>query len=248
MCTVTWWRESDRYVLFFNRDERRSRLPAIPPEIQCSPGGRKYIAPLDGDHGGTWLLVNDFGLTIGILNHYAAEVRYEPANPTSRGRIPQTLVDCRDIVEMSDAVRAIEFSAFRPLHLIGIDATGSCVNEWTWSGPNAAIESRRVSSPPITTSSFKSAAVRADRIARFSALPPESLPEALEDYHRLRNPGNEAYGVNMSRPDALTVSISRIEVAPSKVSFRYTPESDDPQSERSQPTVVTLDRVHPSDP
>ena len=67
MCTVTWTRRPDGYSVFFNRDELRSRKEALPPRVH-DDGTVSYVAPEDGDFGGTWLSVNGAGVTIGLLN------------------------------------------------------------------------------------------------------------------------------------------------------------------------------------
>ena len=81
MCTVTWIEQPDRYSLFFNRDELRTRLPARPPEIHTGDRAR-YVAPIDGDaefaRGGgmtLWLAADsqrtpqriEFDLPFGVL-------------------------------------------------------------------------------------------------------------------------------------------------------------------------------------
>ena len=32
--------------------------------------GVSFVAPIDGDHGGSWIGVNQFGLTLCLLNRY----------------------------------------------------------------------------------------------------------------------------------------------------------------------------------
>ena len=70
MCTVSWLPEPGGFTLCFNRDERRTRGAALPPESRRA-GGRAFLAPYDSDHGGTWLAVNDAGLALGLLYAWA---------------------------------------------------------------------------------------------------------------------------------------------------------------------------------
>ena len=65
-------REPGTFRLFFNRDERRTRRPAIPPAVHRK-GDTRFIAPRDGDFGGSWLGVNEHGVSLCLLNGYAAE-------------------------------------------------------------------------------------------------------------------------------------------------------------------------------
>jgi hypothetical protein len=67
MCTVTWLPRPDGYQLLCNRDERDSRQPALGPRLH-EQNGVKYIAPVDGDHGGSWIGTNEFGMSLCLLN------------------------------------------------------------------------------------------------------------------------------------------------------------------------------------
>ena len=60
------------YRLWFNRDELRSRGPEVPPRVEQTPEGMRYIAPSDSDAGGTWIAVNELGITVCLLNGYRA--------------------------------------------------------------------------------------------------------------------------------------------------------------------------------
>ncbi len=82
MCTVSWRAARDGYDLFFNRDELHTRAPELPPALSERDGVR-FLAPRDGDHGGTWLAVNEHGLTVCLLNDYA-----NPWRPAAGGADP----------------------------------------------------------------------------------------------------------------------------------------------------------------
>jgi uncharacterized protein with NRDE domain len=75
MCTVTWLMEADSYTVFFNRDELKTRSHALHPAIK-EQNGVRYIAPVDLDGGGTWIGVNEFGLTCGLLNNHRSKFVY----------------------------------------------------------------------------------------------------------------------------------------------------------------------------
>jgi uncharacterized protein with NRDE domain len=67
MCTVSWVQEPDGYHLLCNRDEKRSRAIALSPRIQAR-GWVRFIAPVDPGCGGTWITVNEFGVSACVLN------------------------------------------------------------------------------------------------------------------------------------------------------------------------------------
>ena len=56
MCTVSWIHQGPGYQLFCNRDEKHTRRPASKPQL-LTRGGVRFLAPIDGDFGGTWIAV-----------------------------------------------------------------------------------------------------------------------------------------------------------------------------------------------
>src|SRR5262245_31820929 len=67
MCTVTWIRAENGYQLFCNRDEKLTRRPSAPPKCVKSDC-IWFVAPIDGDFGGTWVATNALGVTLCLLN------------------------------------------------------------------------------------------------------------------------------------------------------------------------------------
>ena len=76
MSTVTWRRIPSGYQVFFNRDELRAREAALPP-APAELNGVRYLAPRESADGGTWLAVNERGLTLGLLDNSEAAMRLE---------------------------------------------------------------------------------------------------------------------------------------------------------------------------
>ena len=52
-----------------NRDERRTRAPALPPAA-VAPSGVPALIPIDGDAGGSWISVNCLGHALALLNRW----------------------------------------------------------------------------------------------------------------------------------------------------------------------------------
>ncbi len=74
MCTVSWIHEEGGYQLFSNRDETYTRKPALPPSAREQRGVR-FIAPIDGDQGGSWIGVSAAGYAFGAFYQLEAERR-----------------------------------------------------------------------------------------------------------------------------------------------------------------------------
>lgn len=231
MCTVTWRLEApDSYELFFNRDERRTRPRALPPGIHQN-GRLAYVAATDPQGGGTWLACNQAGLSVGLLNFYAAEGTLDgppsrgagidggAAHHRSRGLLVASMTDAASPAEVRARIGSLDPAAYRPFLLFCL-APFSDPDLWAWDGRSL---SRATPVLPLTTSSYENAAVsdyRRRQFLRFGS-------GRLEAFHRSYDAARRAHSVFMSRPDARTVSFSRVRVGPDGIRFRYAEPTDD---------------------
>jgi len=219
MCTVTWAHSDAGYALFFNRDELRNR-PAEHPPKRWNTQGVAALAPLDDGGGGTWLAVNEHGLTAGLLNHYARESK-SPDRPRSRGGIPLVAASHASVDEALSWISSAGLERFKPFHLILVDSSTSAALA-TWDG--SKLEADRGIRPPVTTSSFCPEEVAAVRAAQFGEIVPAGRPataDLLETYHRSTNPRGGAWSVWMNRSDGCTRSMIRVDVGEAQVAMRY---------------------------
>jgi hypothetical protein len=220
MCTVTWRREGSRFEVFFNRDELQTRPPARPPIVAFAAPYR-YVAPIDGGAGGSWLAVNEKGLVVGILNFYDGQAAPPPARPRSRGQLVLDQMAHASVEYLRRAFRTADLAAYPSFILVALDPAASALFHWDgrWLREDSPAEPHR----PLTTSSFDTAAVVAARRARYAALVGAGEPDAasLERFHRDRDPRGDAYSVWMEREDARTVSFSRVLVDDRAVVFCY---------------------------
>jgi|GEM_PF-32979 len=225
MCTVSWIARDDGYDLLCNRDERRERAQAVPPMLWPAAEG-SYLAPRDPEGGGSWLSVNEHGLTLCLLNHYAAENRSGPPRGeiTSRGRIVTTLADRRSIAATRACMQRLELARFRPFMLLAL-APGHEPALWLWDGNS--LQEEVLARPPLTTSSRDDGRVCHARRQSFRALtaegpdaPPPSLDQ-LYTWHRTGRPDAPHAGVAMHRDDAATVSLSHVRVGPAGIEMHY---------------------------
>ncbi|MEM0895834.1 MAG: NRDE family protein, partial [Verrucomicrobiota bacterium] len=230
MCTATWWRPdaelANSYSFLFNRDESKRRGLAEPPAKQVTVSGTRFIAPRDSDRGGTWLLANERGLTLAILNHYAASHQAPEMEARSRGDIPLLLADCASTNDVDTRMEPLSLTEFRPFFLLSLSPEGGPrLHEWN----GIELTLKNSVSPPFTTSSFKSQQVIQYRIDQYRHMVPSTDGETgLEEYHRFMHASEGALGVRMRRPDAQTVSFSRITVNEEQIRFDYRP--DPPES------------------
>jgi len=212
MCTVTWWYADDGYDVFFNRDELKTRLAEIEPRAQ-SLAGVRFVAPADADAGGTWLLVNEFWLTVGVLNQYPQHVRSPRGPRVSRGQLVRSLGSCRSVEAFQACLAATDLTHFMPFKLFAVGVGGACVMGWD---SHHLTQLHAAEEPlPLTSSSYQTALVEPARKHLFlDALLTGDKPYGpafLQAFHRISFAGEDgAYGVCMEREDARTVSFSHI--------------------------------------
>src|SRR3954469_20761414 len=197
MCTASWWFAQDgTYELFFNRDEQKSRLEAESPRI-FDEGAVRYIAPIDAQRGGSWIAVNEFSVSVCLVNHYppgGIELTPSTHRATSRG---QLILDCAAETNLSDVmvrIRKMDLSPYPPFHLLGL-APGAEVMQLTWDARELRVATDGVKAP-LTSSSFDTEGVTTGRARYFAALAasvPPGMRPPLEMFHDLHNPSLGAY-------------------------------------------------------
>lgn len=210
MCTVTWLRDDDGYHLLCNRDEKLTRRPAGSPRVREQQGVR-YIAPRDGDRGGTWLAVNEYGLTLCLLNGAASSTR-PGAAPRTRGMVPLQLVSSRSAGEVACRVDRLDLREYAPF-LLAILEPGLATALFEWDGARKWLYPVADPLLPLSSSSLDNEAARAVRQRLYQQLAGNgSTPESLRRFHAAHEPGQEPYSPCMHRSDARTVSFSWVKV------------------------------------
>lgn len=222
MCSMTWHRHPGGYEVFFNRDEKKTRQRATPPALQVLNGVR-FLAPQDGDAGGTWLLANEHGVTLALLNLWGAALEPRPARP-SRGRLLSDLLpDARDAEEAMNRVQSHALAAYPGFTLAAFDLsqTGAPLG-LRWDGQRVHSLPLQM---PVCSSSFDPEVVESFRARHYQ----QSMPQTLEDLWHWHSHEEQptACTVRMNRPDAQTWSISHVQVGPGMVRWRYREEMPD---------------------
>ena len=225
MCTVSWIHQDDGYHLLCNRDERHTRKPALPARVH-ERGDVRYIAPIDGDRGGSWIGVNQFGLSLCLLNRYQDSEQSATGSKESRGLLLAGLMDAQSRAEVHFRVLETDLSRFEPFTLVALEPQEKAlVVHWTgreclsaWDGEAAM---------PLTSSSYDPVGAGKSRIRCFEHLVggPGKTAELLFRFHASHEPVRGPYSTCMHRNDARTVSFSWIRVVAGKIEFRYHPEA-----------------------
>ncbi len=212
-----------------------------PPRIHEPGTLPRYIAPADPEGGGTWIAINEYGLLAAVLNWYSENSDNAPGD-RSRGCLPVEAVGYRTASEAFDwANEALDPSSFRPflLFLFGDDGTARST---CWDGNTLTSSLLTDKDQPVTTSSFDSARIEAERKRLFKETVGKvpRLDELLA-FHAHHDPERPELGPAMVRDDATTRSLIVATTGPTEISLRhqvFLPE----QTQFLEPTEVTLPR------
>lgn len=244
MCTLSWEQSRNGYTVFFNRDELNSRLPATPPSLQLIEGV-KVIAPKDGNKGGSWIAVNEWGVLTCLLNRYDCNNTVGFHAKQSRGHLVMKLARSRTWKSSLAILSGIKLSDYPPFQIFQF-APDTQVNGGQWDGSEWELLQYDFCKRPLTGSSFKNEEVVNQRTGTFRKLltSPKNSDQRLQEleaFHLSYDPEAGAYSVNMCRPDAQTVSFSRIDVDHHSVHFRYQ-EKLERGFQFVEPFIIKLDR------
>lgn len=218
MCTVSWLHVRGGYELFCNRDEKHTRSVAASPRV-LSSGQVRYIASLDGDFGGTWLSVNEFGVTVCLLNGAGGSGR------ESRGKLVLELADSSSTRSVRERLQRMALRRFHSFSLVALEP-GQTATICTWNGHKLTVLTNGEHLMPLVSSSFRPDVVarrrKADLLRRIGdARVLDS--QVLDEFHHGTGAEQSAYSVCMHRDDVATVSFSRVSVIRSGIEFAYTP-------------------------
>lgn len=226
MCTVTWLRRPAGYEVFFNRDELKTRPPALPPSL-VDRAGVATLAPVDGEAGGAWIGANEFGVSLCLLNSYDVSAGAPPAWPISRGLLLVSLLTAATPDEVAARLHQQGLAAYQAFLLL-IFALDQPVWLFTWNRQLLQWRELAESDLPLSTSSFSGPEVVAQRRAcfhQYQGLAGGLSAEMLRAFHASHVPAAGAFSVCMHRAEAHTVSFSHLAVTSGVVRFHYQPGS-----------------------
>ena len=91
MCTVSFVRSNNKYIITSNRDEQTLRPSAIEPKNYCI-NNKKIIFPKDPKAGGTWYAIDEFSNVVVLLNGANHKHTMRTSYRKSRGIIVLDLI------------------------------------------------------------------------------------------------------------------------------------------------------------
>ncbi|MFT7560970.1 MAG: hypothetical protein ACI93R_002895 [Flavobacteriales bacterium] len=203
MCTLSYQVTESGYRLCFSRDEKRNRKPAHPPQVFGHA-----LMPIDGDKNGTWISVNQHGLSLCLLNNY--QCQHQPADPKSRGEIIKKLSQVSSTKELMAAFNLLDIKDYPGFTLVVFspESTPYCL-----TANNGNIKKNTVTEWPLTSSSFGEQACSTRRHYYQDI-------KGIE-FHRSHYPSAGPLSVCVHREDVQTVSLTEIVVEPEMIEMHY---------------------------
>ena len=238
MCTVSWLHRPDGYDVLCNRDERTTRLRALMPRVSATRGVR-YLAPIDPAGGGTWIGVNEHGLTACVLNAHPERFVVPEQPLTSRGMLVLDLLVRRSLFDAAMDTVTRNLSQFAPFTLLLLQP-GARALVVGWNGTHSFVLPDAETVCPLSSSSVDERAANQHR-KRIWRQHRRTTVGALEAFHRSHDHRPGPWSVCMHRPGAETVSFTHVSVSPSRVQLHYSPE---PLCRADLIVTTTLERVN----
>jgi uncharacterized protein with NRDE domain len=219
MCTLSWvYHGNHHYEVFFNRDEQKSRLPALEPQrmliddVLC-------VMPIDPVGGGSWISTNEHGVTICLLNYYQGNT--PQGELTSRGVIIKRLASCCSSQTVDLRLLAMDLTHFAPFTVVSFD---TCRNsnetiQWTWDGQQLA---RKHAFAPIVSAALHFDEAQQYRYQLFNELMTTTEDEQLGRlFHHTYDADSPHLSPLMERDDARTVSFTSVVVSTHLQEMKY---------------------------
>ena len=221
MCTLSWCSYDGRRDIFFNRDEKRTRARGVDVEEKSTSMGVRYLSPTDPDGGGTWMLANQSGIVVCLLNRW-----HDPSRSgdfRSRGLLVDDLAGVKNLGEVASFFGELDFSSYQPFTLVAFDRDSE--TGWEWDG-SASRPADLV--PPMISSSYRFEEVARVRREQYSGMVSDrpAAFEALADFHSGVGVEATAYTPRMCREDAQTWHRSHLVLTDAEIGWNSYVESE----------------------
>lgn len=202
-----------RFVM--NRDEQRTREPALPPLIRAC-GDRSALMPIDSESGGSWIGGNDAGLVACLLNAMPTPSQIGRFRTRrSRGEIVPMVLSFSRVSEALQAILSRNAGTWPPFRLLLATLSDiALVSSDGRSMQRVGFEDR-TQPLMLASSGLGDALVQRPRQAALQEATREHTnPCDIQNaFHAHQGSGPSATSVVMSRADARTVCRTRIELS-----------------------------------
>lgn len=254
MCTLTIHRTDDLLVATMNRDEALVRAPELRPQVHRTADGLWWVAPRDGEKGGTWMGMNSAGVIACLLNAYQPGESLVPDTSgrfRSRGEIVPRLLEASDNDGVRDMLATwLDPEPYPSFTLLVATLGETFVYEWLRTG---SPHTQTLAGDWIVRSSSgwdseEVARWREKRFAQWLA-DGEAYVGTLPTFHLLQEDGELERSPLMRREWSATRSITQAaaNLRDGRVDLRYwpdpTPQTREPEAHCSLDLVISAHRL-----
>ncbi len=221
MCTITFMPRRNGYCLGMNRDEKRTREKGLPP-AQRSVDGRLVVYPSETG-GGTWIALNDQGVSYALINWYSAPAKVE-GNTVSRGVIIPSLSAADSPARAVTGLAALPLHRINPFRLLGIFPASEEIIEWRWDLKHLTRRNHRWRAQQWSSSGFDEPTAQKVRSKTFKQAQAQKSAGTigwLRRLHRSHSPRPGPFSICMHRDDAATVSYTEVDVSRGSAGMRH---------------------------
>ena len=221
MCTVTFIARKTGYALGMNRDEQLSRVVGLPP-AKKTINGCALLAPSEPG-GGTWIALNDAGITFALINWYSITARVK-GETVSRGKVVNAACAAKTPDVTAATLARLPLQRINPFRLIGVFPVTSEIIEWRWDLKNLARQKHQWQNQQWISSGFDEPAAQRVRSRTFrAALKQNSVGNLdwLRRLHRSHTPQSGPFSTCMHRTGAATVSYTEVAIFRTKALMNY---------------------------
>jgi hypothetical protein len=221
MCTVSLIVRKSGYTLGMNRDEQLTRAPGLPPSKKTI-NGSIVLSPSEPG-GGTWIALNDSGVTFALINWYSV-TRRAKGEIVSRGQVVESASGAKTPGLADAALTQLQLKRINPFRLIGIFPVTGEIVEWRWDLKGLVHKKHRWNNRQWISSGFDEPAAQRVRSRTFrEALKQKSAGSFgwLRRLHRSHSPQAGPFSTCMHRTDAATVSYTEVNITPTTTSMSY---------------------------
>jgi uncharacterized protein with NRDE domain len=221
MCTVSFVKTDTKIIITSNRDEQLIRPSAIAPK-NYRVNGKNVIYPKDPKGGGTWLVVDENGTLVVLLNGASEKHTFNLGYNKSRGLIVLDIIfhssprNFWNIIDL-DSIEPFTIVLFQEQELFQL----------RWDGiKKEAIKLGTDKRYIWSSSTLYSKEIREERSDLFKVFLEKNAiitERKLYDFHRYSEAQNQENGLVINRNDKLkTLSITQSVIQKNRVTlFHY---------------------------
>jgi hypothetical protein len=222
MCTVTLIARRNGYALGMNRDEKLTRVTAVPP-ARHRLGNCDVLFPSE-PNGGTWIGLNDAGATLALINWYSVAARVA-GQSVSRGEAVKLALPYDSSTLIDAALPELPLTRVNPFRLIGVFPGYKAIVEWRWNLDRLERFDHSWQTNTWISSGFDEPGAQQTRGKIFGEAlqqSPTGSADWLRRLHRSHAPERGPYSHCMHRDNAATVSYTEVVVSRTTATMRYT--------------------------